>query len=100
MTKTEFQEMLVDLMRKGLRINMFMEEGVIWFDLNTGMKSHLHIKYDDARQTAEYRARYDTTGVITDWDDLMIVVRECDHGRGFANSTWFDILQGGQHGTE
>ena len=100
MTKTEFQEMLVDLMRKGLHIHMFMEKGLLWFDLNTGMKSHLHIKYNEDLQITEYRARYDATGVITDWDDLMIVVRECDHGRGFANIAWFDILQGGQRGTE
>ena len=100
MTKTEFQEMLVDLMRKGLHIHMFMEKGLLWFDLNTFMKSHLHVKYNEDLQRAEYRARYDATGVITDWDDLMIVVRECDHGRGFANSAWLDILQGDQHGTE
>lgn len=100
MTNFEFQELLVALMRKGLHIDMFMEKGVLWFNLNTGMKSHLHVKYNEDLQRAEYRARYDTRGVITDWDDLMIVVRECDHGRGFANSTWFDILKGGQHGAE
>ena len=100
MTKTEFQEMLVNLMRKGLHIHMFMEKDVLWFDLNTGMKSHLHIKFNEQTNTADYRARYDETGVITDWDDLMIVVRSCDHGRGFANSVWLDILQGGQHGTD
>ena len=59
-----------------------------------------NIKFNEETGTADYRARYDETGVITDWDDLMIVVRECDHGRGFANSAWLDILQGDQHGTE
>lgn len=94
MTNFEFQEMLVALMRKGLHIDMFMEDGVLWFNLNTGMKSHLHIKYNEDLQIAEYRARYDETGIIAGWDDLIIVVRGCDYGRGFANYIWYDILIG------
>lgn len=94
MTSNEFQQMLVDLMKQGLHINMFMEEGTLWFDLNTGMKSHLHLKYNEKEGVAEYRGRYDATGVITDMDDLEITVRGCNHGRGFCNSAWHGILRG------
>lgn len=93
MTCTEFQQLLVDLMQKGLEIKMFMEQDTLWFDLNTGMKSHLHITFDEGAECARYRARYDETGTIEDWDDLMIVVRDCDHGRGFANYAWHEILK-------
>jgi hypothetical protein len=92
MTKQEFQQMLVDLMNQGLRIDMFIEQDTLWFDLNTGMKSHLHITYDEADQIAKFRGRYDKQGVITDLDDLLMEVRGCDYGRGFASAQWFDIF--------
>ena len=92
MTQDEFQNMLVSLMKHGLTINMFLEKEVLWFDLNTGMKSHLHLTFNKETNEAQYRARYDKKGTIEDWDDLIFVVRGCDHGRGFANGTWLDIL--------
>lgn len=94
MNRDQFQQILVDLMRQGLQITMFMEGDVVWFDLHTGMKSHLHVCHNDKLQVMEYRARYDQVGTITDMDDLLIVVRGCDYGRGFANSVWLAILGG------
>lgn len=93
MTSNEFYKILSDLLNRGLEITMFAEDKVIWYNLNTGMKSHLHIRFEESKQCIVYRARYDETGVITDWEDLMIVVRRCDHGRGFANHVWQDILK-------
>lgn len=94
MTSNDFQQMLVDLMRQGLYIEMFMVDGVLWFNMNTGMKSHLHLTYNEKEGFAEYRGRYDATGVITSMDDLESVVRGCNYGRGFCNSAWYVILKG------
>jgi hypothetical protein len=96
MTQDQFQQMLIDLMQHGLRIEMFIEDGDLWFNMNTGMKSHLHIRYDKDRQVAPYRGRYDVSGEIYDMEDLLHVVHTCDYGRGFANDGWFDILKGVQ----
>lgn len=90
MTPKQFQKLLMDLMRKGVRPEMFLEGGRVWFDLNTGMKSHLHISYD--KGTVVYHGRYGVTGTISDWDALILVVRNCDYGRGFASYPWHYIL--------
>ena len=94
MTEDGLKDLLKELMRQGLRIEMFMENGQVWYDLNTGMKSHLHIRYDNIAEEVCYRGRYEVTGTIDDMQDLLWAVRRCDHGRGFANSVWFDILEG------
>lgn len=93
MTSNEFYKILSDLLNRGLEITLFAEDKVIWHNLNTGMKSHLYIRFEESKQCIVYRARYDETGVITDWEDLMTVVRGCDYGRGFANHVWQDILK-------
>lgn len=92
MTQDEFQNILVRLMKYGLEIKMFIESDVLWFDLNTQMKSHLHLSFNKETNAANYRARYDEKGTIEYWGELIRAVRACDHGRGFANSVWFDIL--------
>ena len=94
MTQNEFQQMLVGLMTKGLRIEMFIEDGKSWFDMATGMKSHLHLTYNEPAQTTEYRGRYDVKGTITDTEDLMLAVRDCLCGRDFMSYVWADILKG------
>lgn len=94
MTQTEFQQMLVDLMKQGLEIKMFIRADELWFDLCTGMKSHLHLSYCESIQAARYKARYDKTGIVTDMDDLLDEVRQCNYGRDFSNPVWFHILKG------
>ena len=67
MTQDEFQNILVRLMKYGLEIKMFIESDVLWFDLNTQMKSHLHLSFNKETNAANYRARYDEKGTIEYW---------------------------------
>lgn len=90
MTPEYFKQLMERLMQLGLHITMFMENGTVWFDLNTGMKSQLHVRYDENNQILLFKTRYNESGTIEDWNDLIYVARRCMCGRDF---TWFDILK-------
>lgn len=92
MTSTEFQNILVGFMRQGLQIEMYMRGDTVWFDLSTGMKSELHIAYNEEQQAINYKGRYGLTGTANTEEQLLDVVRDCEHGRGFANSVWYTII--------
>lgn len=93
MTQDQFQEILFLLMQKGLHIDMYKRDGVLWFDLNADMKSHLYVKYNAEKQCMDYEARYSVTGAIADIEGLISVARDCMRGRDYANSVWLDIFK-------
>jgi len=68
-----------------------IENAGVLYDLNTGMKSHLHIWYADGE--AHYSGRYDTQGTFDDWYELLCAVKGCMHGRNFGDSNWLMLLE-------
>ena len=60
-----------------------LEIGKDYIDVNTGMKSHLYIKYNDGKYFAHMR--YNTVNDIETFYDFYQSVRDCAHGRGFMN---------------
>lgn len=52
-------------------------------NLNTGMKSGLHLFYEHGVYVA--KMRYDTTRVIGTFWDLYLAVKSCMHGRDFMS---------------
>ena len=92
MTKDEFAEMLMEVVKGGVEISMFYHKEGFWFNMNTGMKSHLFVTYDEEKEVCVYEGRYDVTGTIEDLDELLWAVRKCDYGRGFMNGAWVELL--------
>jgi hypothetical protein len=92
MNKVEFDEMLTKLLDNGIEITMSKEKdnNFIWYNLNTEMKSHLNIAFDGEK--CIFRGRYDNTGKITSYNDLLEEVANCQQGRDFGNSAWLEIL--------
>lgn len=64
-------------------MNLTLEKDYI--DLNTGMKSHCHLYYEDGIYIA--KMRYDDEKVIETFFDLYMAVKECEHGREFMSSS-------------
>lgn len=93
MNKQEFNEMIEKVLTQGIEITMAMDNDtkIIWYNMNTRMKSDLDIAHDGEK--CIFKARYDHTGVIESYDDLLDEVRDCQHGRDFGNETWFKILE-------
>jgi hypothetical protein len=84
-----FQEIISRLLDEKIKITIFKEDGLIWYDLNTGMKSHLYIA-DDGE--FKYKGRYDKEGEFETFGELLRIVSGCRHGRDFANEDWMNLL--------
>lgn len=55
-----------------------------YIDLDTGMKSHLHLYYEDGNYVA--KMRYGEEVNILYFSCLHSAIRDCEHGRGFMAS--------------
>lgn len=93
MNKQEFNEMIEKVLSEGIEVTMSMdkETKIVWYDMNTQMKSELQIAHDGEK--CVFKARYNHTGEIRDYDDLLDEVRGCEHGRDFGNEVWFKVLE-------
>lgn len=90
-----FEEMIYKLLDNGIEITLKKQDGVVWYDLNTGMKSHLWIAKSPnpgGDETAISQGRYDHKGSIDTWSDLLWEVKGCLHGRDFMAGSWQDLL--------
>lgn len=64
-----------------------------YIDIQTGMKSHLHIKFHDGKYYAYMR--YNTIEQLDTFQDLHSAVRDCEHGRDFMNSNIVEFYRNG-----
>lgn len=62
---------------------------VPYIDVMTGMKSHLHLYYDDGQYIA--RMRYDEVRTIEDFEDFFFALRGCMCYRDYMSSQWVEI---------
>ena len=86
----EFNQMIKKVLQNNIDVTMSMHsDHVIWYDLNTKMKSDLRIALIDG--VCVYQSRYDR-GFILDFDQLLFQVSECICGRDFGNHHWFKLL--------
>lgn len=92
MNKQEFNEMIETVLMHGIEVTMAMhtETKMVWFNMNTQMKSELEIAHDGEK--CIFKARYNHTGTINDYDDLLDAVSDCEHGRDFGSEKWLKIL--------
>lgn len=91
-----FEEMIDKLLDNGIQITLHKIDGIIWYDLNTGMKSHLWIAkspFVGGDETAIYQGRYDRRGSIDTWRDLMYTAKACLHGNQYMYHAWSNLLQ-------
>lgn len=88
MNKNEFDEMLMKVLKSGVDVTMTMVDDVLWYDLNTGMKSEMMVTF-----TARclYKSRYES-GTVFNFDHLLSLVEDCKCGRDFMNPQWEKLL--------
>ena len=61
--------------------------------MNTNAKSHLHLAEVDGEIV--YRARYDESGFIDSYSEVLYKVKQCMHGRNYnyISSAWAFLLE-------
>jgi hypothetical protein len=87
-----FDDIIKQLVVAGVQVTLRMHGGRMVYDLNTGMKSHLWVQYDDQLQVINCWGRYDHYAQVDSWSGLLTQVKRCMHGRDFANAAWLDLL--------
>lgn len=92
MTHEEFDSIITRLVvEHGIEITIKNSLHGLIYNLNTSMKSHLHVWYADGK--AHYSGRYYTQGTFDDWYELLCAVKDCMYGRNFGDSSWLILLE-------
>jgi 3-isopropylmalate dehydratase small subunit len=92
MIKEEFDSLIENIVKKDIEVTVKLWNKDVVYDLNTEMKSHLYLRYDAVDKQCIYYGRYDDTGLISDYNNLLRQVKKCLHGRDFGNQAWIDLL--------
>lgn len=89
-----FEEIIDKLLDNGIEITVKKEDGIVWYDLNTQMKSELLIAKspNKSEEVAITKGRYGPEGPVYSWDGLMSEVKSCLHGRSYMASSWEELL--------
>lgn len=96
--KDKIIEYFVD---KGIEITIGKHEDYgIYYDLNTGMKSHAHMVFvgmDDYIKVYMRYGEHDSVDLMNKTleesiEDLCHIIKGCLHGRDFISSNWADLL--------
>lgn len=82
------------LLSIGMEITICADENKVpYLNLNTGMKSHLHLYYKDGCYYAH--TRYNHIFKLQRWADLHYCFVSCECGKGFMNSNNVDFYNKG-----
>jgi len=86
----------IEILKAGIPVSIIYKNDGIWYDLNTGAKSHLHIYPVDGGDRGEYiiDTRYDEPHAvhIHQIQDVVWLVRHCMYGRDYANEGWIKLM--------
>ena len=95
--KYSVEEVIKSLVKRGVRgITVCVSrQGDLFYDLNTGAKSHLHL-YEDFTLEGRYDHKYtldaydteDIEGILT---EVFFCFRDCLHGRAYYNDDWMKL---------
>ena len=82
---------LIELMLKeGLIFSISQNTDGIYLDLNTGMKSHAYLYYEDTGYIL--RMRYGAKCVVETLGDIAYWIRDCMQGRDFMNGARASVV--------
>ena len=85
-----FEKIIGKILDAGIEIKLTKEDGFLWYNLNTMMKSDLSVSKHDGKFF--YKTRY-SDGNFEDYEDVLFLAKECLCGRDFANEKWIDLLK-------
>jgi hypothetical protein len=91
MTTDEFNDIINSVLDIGITVLLNKHNGIIWYDVDTGMKSHLELALIDGKCTA--RGRYNRISIINNFEELCVEVSLCRYGKDFGNLTWIEYLR-------
>lgn len=90
---SKLQEIIEEIVKSGVEVTIGYnrQKERAYYDLNTQMKSHLHI-YEDNSDNIIVEGRYDYIAHVDDLSDVMYQIKYCNHGRGFYNPQYQNLF--------
>lgn len=88
----DFVDIIDRLLNEGIEITLKKIDGNVWYDLNTGMKSHLWIA-PATNGEFKFSTRYSEGVEELDINQLLHLARHCLHGRDYMNGNWQRLLE-------
>lgn len=75
---------------KGIELEIKSQDGIICIDMNTRAKSECVLKLEDCGIVAH--RRYDRVDPVESFEQLMLLIRDCSHGRDSFNVDWLELM--------
>lgn len=82
--------LLVPAFDAGCPVELKVKDGKMIANLNTGAKSYCHLANIDGQVKA--LMRYGKVETITSFEDVLLAVHSCGHGRSFFDQKWEALL--------
>jgi len=80
------------LISQGLELSFSRDaEQRVYLNLNTGMKSHCWLYFEDGSYVC--RMRYDEVQEVKTLSDILYCIKNCKHRKDFMHSVWADIIE-------
>jgi hypothetical protein len=94
MSQLSLPPLILTLLQHGITVELLQcKDESILFNVNTGAKSHLHLKLNDDDQTFTGLGRYgDEYGHIQTLDDVCSAVHSCMCSRPSVSEPWKQLL--------
>jgi hypothetical protein len=87
---TDFDNIIHYLLDEGIEITLRKNDGVLWYDLKTGAKSHLYISA--SVDGMNYDMRYSKGNTHCDIDAVLCLAKQSRHNRDYMSYSWTTLL--------
>lgn len=84
------QALIEIMLKEGLTFSISQNTCGVYLDLNTGMKSHAHLYYEEDKYIL--RMRYENEATVETLGDIAYWIRDCMQGRDFMNGAWASVV--------
>jgi len=81
------------MLKEGLIFSIAQNARGTYLDLNTSMKSHAYLYYENDKYIL--RMRYENEAVVETLEDIAYWIKHCLQGREYMNGSWMSIVDKG-----
>ena len=87
------KNLIQSMLKEGLVFHLGSNNEGIYLDLQTGMKSHAYLYYENDKYLL--RMRYNNEATVETLEDIAYWIKDCLQGRDFMNGSWAGIVDKG-----
>lgn len=86
-------KLIKELLKENIRVTIYLIDNQVWYDLNTGTKSEVHVAMETP-ESVTIKTRYKEYGICEpSVVDIAEVVKENMCSRPYIDNAWKDLLK-------